>query len=272
MRAARFSSADEGQQVSIIQQTLSLVKELPPGASPPEIGYQVHQIVRDVVGPSDPYREIKDTSTQRAMALYPKLKAMVAHSEDPLDLALRISIAGNILDFGVSDEVYDLWETVERVINQPYAIDDSAALRARLKTAGHVLFLADNAGETVFDRILIELLPVPVTYAVKGSPAVNDATLQDALAAGLDGCARLIDNGSQAAGTILSLCSASFRAAFAGAPLVIAKGQANYETLSCAGERVFFLFQVKCPVIGADLGVPLGSIVLSQGEVIKIPG
>lgn len=152
------------------------------------------------------------------------------------------------------------------MIRQPYAIDDSGALRDRLKTASYLLYLADNAGETVFDRILIEALPVPVIYAVKDSPVVNDATIEDALAAKIDTCATLISNRSRAAGTIFSLCSESFLQQFQDAPLIIAKGQANFETLSDAGAKVFCLLQVKCPMIGTHLDVPVGSIMCRQSE------
>ena len=264
LRAARISGADEIQQYSTLQNTLSLLQNLPADANPTEIGYRIHQIVREIVDTPDPYQAIKKISTQQAMAFYPKLKDMLQQSQDPLALAIRLSIAGNIIDFGVSDQIPDLWETVERVIQQPYAIDDSETFKAYLKTAGHILYLADNAGETVFDRILIESLPVPVIYVVKSSPFVNDATLPDALAAGLDTCATLISNGAQAAGTILSLCSETFRQHFENAPLIISKGQANYETLSDAGAKVFCLLQVKCPVIGLDLGLPVGSIIARQ--------
>lgn len=266
LRAARLSGANEPQQYSILQQTLLLLQHLPPNANPPEIGNQIHQIVREVVGVEDPYLEVKKISTQQAMALYPKLKALVQQSEDPLGLAIRLSIAGNIIDFGVSDQIADLWETVERVIQQPYAIDDQAAFKAYLKNADHILYLADNAGETVFDRVLIEELPVPVIYAVKGGPILNDAILPDALAAGVDTCASLVSNGAQAAGTILSACSAAFREQFENAPMIIAKGQANFETLSDAGGKIFCLLQVKCPIIGMDLDVPVGSIVARQSS------
>jgi hypothetical protein len=220
--------------------------------------------VRDLVGTQDPFLEIKNASTQQALALYPKLKALVQRSQDPLAMAIRISIAGNIIDFAVTDHIADLWETVERVAQQPYAIDHTDVFKTYLKSADHILFLADNAGETVFDRVLIETLPIPVTYAVKGGPIINDATMQDALAAGLHRCATLTNNGARATGTILSLCSESFRARFEKAPLVIAKGQANFETLNDAGAKVFCLLQVKCPVIGADLDVPVGSIIARQ--------
>jgi uncharacterized protein with ATP-grasp and redox domains len=114
--------------------------------------------------------------------------------------------------------------------------------------------------------VLVEQLEPRVVYAVKGGPVLNDATREDALAAGLGTCATVVDNGSEAPGTILDLCSAEFRDAFAKAPLIIAKGQANYETLSEAGPRVFCLLQVKCPVIAYDVDAPVGGIVVRQSR------
>jgi uncharacterized protein with ATP-grasp and redox domains len=131
-----------------------------------------------------------------------------------------------------------------------------------------VLYLADNAGETVFDRLLIETLDVPVIYAVKGGPILNDATQEDALAAGIGRAAEVISSGADAPGTILSRCSGEFRQLYDRSELIIAKGQANYETLSEEGARVFFLLQVKCPVIARDVGTPVGSIVLRRGRPV----
>ncbi len=189
---------------------------------------------------------------------------MVDESDDPLHIALRLSIAGNIIDFGVADHYKDLWINLEEVLSKPFAIDNEAALRAALANSAQVLFLADNAGETVFDRLLIEVLKVPVVYAVKESPIINDATVADAVSAGLDQVSRIVSNGADAPGTILSLCSQDFLQIYQAAPLVIAKGQANYETLSEAGSKVFCLLQVKCPVIADDIKAPVGSIVIRQ--------
>jgi len=264
LSAARQVGANDAQQYAIMRQTLTLLHALPEGQSPPEIGYTVHRIVREHLGHSDPYCAIKAQSTRAALALYPRLKALVAESADPLETAVRLSIAGNIIDFAQSNEMPDLWAAVTRVLAAPFAVDDLAALRAALETAKWVLYLADNAGETVFDRVLIEALAAPVTYVVKGGPTLNDATREDALAAGLETRATIIDNDSDAPGTILHLCSEAFRQVYAAAPLMIAKGQANYETLSMAGPRVFCLLQIKCPIIGRDLDAPVGGVVVRQ--------
>ncbi|QTA89024.1 damage-control phosphatase ARMT1 family protein [Desulfonema magnum] len=266
LNAARLAGGDDEQQYKVINSTLKLLQNIRPGTNPPEIARSVHKLVRDEISAADPYKEAKAVSTQQALAIYPRLKALVNDSDDPLGIAIRLSIAGNIIDLGVKDYYDDLWDTVEKVLSQPYAIDDEEKLCARLSEADHVLFIADNAGETVFDRVLTEVLQIPVTYAVKKYPTLNDATMEDAVAAGLGQSVRIISNGTDAPGTILSLCSEEFLKIYKLAPIIIAKGQANYETLSNAGPKVFCLLQVKCPVIGKDINAPVGSIVIRQSK------
>jgi uncharacterized protein with ATP-grasp and redox domains len=273
--AARLAEADEGQQKVVLDRVLDLLKRIEPSSLPPEIGDQVHRIVRQVVDNGDPYQAIKQAGTRQALEFYPRMKALLAEADDPLEVAVRLSIAGNIMDAGPNRK-YDLWATVERVLAQSFAVDDGDAFRETLSRADRALYLADNAGETVFDRVLIETLDVPVVYAVKGGPTLNDATREDALAAGLDQVAEIVDTGLDAPGTILDraprararkrACSEKFQRLYDGSELVIAKGQANYETLSAEGSKVFFLLQTKCPIIARDVGVPVGSIVLKQGR------
>jgi uncharacterized protein with ATP-grasp and redox domains len=265
LEAARMAGADERQQKAVLNRVLDGLRGLGPSSTPPEIGHRIHRIVRQEVSNADPYWVAKEESTRQALALYPRLKALVTEAADPLEAAIRLSIAGNIIDLAPTQR-HNLWETVERVLSQSFAVDHRTALREGLSSAGQVLFLADNAGETVFDRVLIEALDVPVIYAVKGGPILNDATLEDAQAAGLDRVAKVVSTGSDAPGTILDLCSPEFRHLYNEAELVIAKGQANYETLSEEGVRVFLLLQAKCSVIARDVGVPMGSIVLTQGQ------
>lgn len=269
LSAARLAGGNEHQQFTVLNGTLKLLQHLEPGTLPPEIACRLHRLVRKEISSADPYQAVKAESTRQALAIYPRLKAFVSQSDDPLDIAIRLSIAGNIIDLGVKDHYDDLCDTVQRVLSQAYAIDDGPLLRTGLRRADHILFLADNAGETVFDRVLVETFSVPVLYAVKGSPILNDATQDDALEAGLAEYATVIDNGTDAPGTILSQCSEEFRRIYDSAPLVIAKGQANYETLSDAGEKVFCLLQVKCPVIAQDIGAPVGSIVVRQSRQEK---
>jgi uncharacterized protein with ATP-grasp and redox domains len=266
--AARYAGADNDRQCAILGLVLDTLRTLDPASTPPEIGNAIHRIVRQETGGRDPYARAKEEATQRALALYPRLKAMIAEASDPLQVAVRLAIAGNIIDLA-PNSTYDLWATVERVLDQPFAVDDSRALEQALSSTDGLLYLADNAGETVFDRVLIESLDMPVVYAVKGGPILNDATLDDAVSAGLDRVAEVITTGSDAPGTVLRLCSAGFHRRYNEAQVIVAKGQANYETLSGEGERLFFLLQTKCHVIAKDVGVPQGSIVLKRGSNSK---
>lgn len=261
LSAARRAGGTEEQQLSVIRNTMEILKKLDAGAIPPEIARLVHSTVRKEIFSSDPYREAKQKSTEQALALLPNLRRLIDNSPEPMDTAIRLAIAGNIMDLGVMEDFGNLQDTIERVLKQPFAIDHTAELIRLLETADHLLYLADNTGETVFDKALIERISIPVIYAVKGSPVLNDATEQDAIEAGLHGITTILSNGSDAPGTLLELCSAEFRDAFRNAPVIIAKGQGNYESLSNAGSKIFCLLQVKCPVIGEDIGAPTGSII-----------
>ena len=264
LTAARFTSADDEAQYAILQDVLAEMTTFELTSTPPELSARVHEIVRAHTHHDDPYREAKQASTKQALALYPRLKALVDEADTPLDTALRLAIAGNIIDLARPQD-YDLQAVIERMLTQAFAVDNRDALKERLAEADEVLYLADNAGETVFDRLLIETLALPVIYVVKGGPALNDATREDAVAAGLDAVATVVSNGARSVGTLLDRCSDEFRARFAAAELVIAKGQANYETLSGRQDpRIFFLLQVKCPVIGRDLGTDVGTMIVKQ--------
>ena len=263
LSASRRAGASENKQHSILLKTMEELSTFPSNSTPPQLAYRIHQQVQQMTNNIDPYRDDKDQATQQALALYPELKKKVSVASDPLEMAVRIAIAGNIIDLGVS-ESYDLDATLKRVLTQAFAINDLAPLRSTLARSKSVLYLADNAGETVFDRILIESLDLPVSYVVKAGPIINDATFEDAVAAGIDQVAEIIDNGSNAPGTLLDQCSELFRQRFAQADLIIAKGQANYESLSDSSAPIFFLLQAKCNVIARDLAIAEGGIVLKQ--------
>jgi uncharacterized protein with ATP-grasp and redox domains len=284
LEAARMAGADAGQQRAILNRVMELLAEVSVDSTPAETGYHVHRIVREMTGVKDPYRSVKEEATRNALPLVPGLREIVVQADDPLEQAVRIAIAGNIIDFapgtvlspsttlginpveGLSKDVqFTLEATLERVLRQPFAINDLEALRQALSQAERVLYLADNAGETVFDRVLIETLEQPVIYAVKGGPILNDATWEDAVAAGMGEVAEIVSTGSDAPGTVLESCSPAFRQLYEEAQVIIAKGQANHEALAEGDRRLFFLLQVKCLVLGREMGVEPGNIVLKQG-------
>ncbi|MCD6577452.1 MAG: DUF89 family protein [Anaerolineaceae bacterium] len=260
LQACRIAGVPEEKQAVIMNDVMSLLQEVDPSSKPPEIGAQMHTLIRNLTKCEDPYLELKRSSTKFSLLLYPELKRKISESTDPFDTAVRVSIAGNIIDFGASND-FDLERVIKRVLSQPYAIDHTLRLRDEIEKADTILFLADNAGETVFDRLLIETIDKPIIYAVKDAPVLNDATFKDAAAAGLDRVARVISCGARTPGTILSQCNEDFINIYEHADVIIAKGQGNYEALSEEKKSIFFLLQTKCDVIARDLGVPVGSII-----------
>lgn len=264
-QSAQRIGLDADETESLMQAVQQRLDATPATETPPVTASDLHALIRQQSGNPDPYREAKAEATEHALSLYPKLKAMVVESDDPLETAIRLAIAGNIIDLGVSDQ-YDLEASIERVLTLTPAIDHLTQLKSAISNAKHILFLADNAGETVMDRLLIETLRIPVTYVVKGAPAVNDAIADDARAAGLEGVCEVIDNGAATLGTLLERCSDEFKQHFDQAELIIAKGMANYESLSDGDRPIFFLLQAKCAVVAANLGVKEKSIIILENQ------
>jgi len=263
LQVCRSVGVSEEDQVHVLRTMLCKLHDADPTITPPEMGAQMHALIRELVDVEDPYQEEKKISTAEALSYYPSMKKKVERADDPFETAVRLAIAGNIIDFGVHDH-YDLQGTIQQSLIQPLAINHLSALRAAVKRAETILYLADNAGETVFDRLLIETINKPVIYAVKDAPVLNDATMADAKAAGVDRVARVISCGARSPGTILERCSEDFVALFDKADVIIAKGQGNYEALSSERGHIFFLLKAKCVVISKDLGVPVGSMVVKK--------
>lgn len=229
--------------------------------SAPLLTQRIHRRLRELTGIADPYLDAKCRFNALALALVPEFRVELSKAEDPLTYALRLTIAENIIDVGVNGSLSEgeVSRSLRRVLAEPFS-GDVALFRSRLMGAEQILYLADNAGEIAFDRLLIEQLPAGrVTVAVRGGPVLNDATLADAALVGLDQIAPVIDNGSDAPGTILGDCSEAFRKMLDHADMVIAKGQGNYKTLHSASANIFFLLKVKCPVVAAQIGLPIGT-------------
>jgi len=265
LKTSRKITTDERKIREILAEFGTFLPRISAEATPPEIGREVYRIISEKTGIMDPYKEIKKICTRQALTLYPKLKKIIVSSEDRLLTAIRVAIAGNIIDFGANAD-FDLDKDLEGLLRQELAIDHSLEFRKTLTNAKEVLYLADNAGETVFDRLLIEELGRPVVYAVREKPIINDAVYQDAMDAGMDKVAKIISSGTDAPGTILDLCSEEFIKIFQSADLIISKGQGNYEGLSEEARPVFFLLKAKCSVIAHDVGVQQGSIVLKKAK------
>lgn len=262
LRAGRIATKDEKKIKDLLNVIGGLIKDIPMENTPPETARIIYQKISEITGVNDPYKNIKEANIKEALSLYPELKEIVKKSKNKLLTAIRIAIAGNVIDFGALND-FNIVENVKTILNQDFAIIDFEKFKNELKNTASILYLGDNAGESVFDKILIEELNKPVTYAVREIPIINDVTIDDAVASGLNDVARIISSGSTAPATILSLCNENFLNIFNNADMIISKGQGNYEALSNIKQnRIFFMLMAKCSVIANDLQVKNGDIVL----------
>ncbi|HYH04577.1 MAG TPA: ARMT1-like domain-containing protein [Bacillota bacterium] len=262
LEASRIVTDNPELQTKILKEALAVIERFDSYKSAPEMGRAVHGIVKKLTGVTDPYRQIKQNNLKLAEHYYPTLKHYLFRRGSGLDLVLKIAAIGNNLDAAIYQEVTDVG-LLDRELDKGFAICDHKRWEERLKNAKTLLIIGDNAGETVFDRVLIEqLLYLDVTYAVRSGPIINDATLDDAVSARLDRCARVISTGCDSPGLLLNECSAEFLEIYQQADLVISKGQGNYETLSeTAGREIFFLLKAKCPIIAKYLNVAVGDYI-----------
>ena len=263
--ASRRVSSEASVHERVLRTTLQLTLEMPFDRPPPWMGQQIHRVLREATGDPDPYRQAKEFSNALALSLYPELKERVRASADPFATAVLLAIAGNVIDLARQSQISedDVRRSIKRAMEGPADGAVMDEFRQAIREAHDILYLADNAGEVVFDRLLIEEMPADrVTLVVRGHPVINDATRADAEAAGLTSLVSVTDNGSDAPGTILETCSGDFRTRFERSDLVIAKGQGNYETLSKDSRDIFFLLKVKCPVVGRHVGCDVGQSLL----------
>jgi len=266
LKTSRMLNLDERKIWEILNEVSLIISEIPFGATPPEIGREVYRVISKRTGLEDPYKEIKEKCTSQALSLYPELQKLKDASEDRLMTAIRLSIAGNVIDFGANAD-FDLETDLETILSQDFAINHYPQFCEALAQAQNVLYIADNAGETVFDRLLIEEINKPVIYVVRENPIINDATREDALDSGIDEVAEIVSSGCDAPGNILKFCSDDFFNAFNSSDFIISKGQGNYEGLSDEDRPIFFLLKAKCQVIARDIGVEKGSIILMKRNI-----
>jgi hypothetical protein len=256
--------ADEQQQPAM-RALLNYLSQIDFDQSPPKIGQDMHRIIRQVLNDPDPYREIKKQFNQLLLDYYPELKKLVTEAANPFQMALRLAIAGNVIDFG-PNQSFDINKTLAQAKSIVLAIDDSEALQQSISQSKMLLYLGDNAGEIVMDRIFLETIHHPnVHFAVRGAPIINDALIEDAVLVGIDKIATVITNGDDSPGTILENTSTEFKNIFEKADLIISKGQGNYEGLNGINKNIYFILMTKCDHVANHLGVKKGDFVVKNG-------
>ncbi|PWD98840.1 damage-control phosphatase ARMT1 family protein [Marinilabilia rubra] len=224
----------------------------------------LNRMVKEETGFGDLYLEEKKYFNQLLLDCFSELKREVENSSNPLKTAAKYALAGNIIDFGPPHQ-FDVEQTFADALEKPLAVDHSKQLFKAIHQADLVLYLGDNAGEIVTDKLFIEQLNHPnVYFAVRGQPVINDVTRTDALQVGMDQVAKIIDNGFDAPSTLPEYCSDQFRSVFEKADVVVSKGQGNFEGLfqQVNKTNLFFLFMVKCEEIARATGRKIGDAVI----------
>ena len=208
--AARLAKANEKTKKRIMCELAAILPKFSLDASPPEMGMIIYRLVRNATGKKDPYKEIKDKSNKFALKFYPLLKEKIRCAKDPLLTSIELAIAGNIIDYGVKNtlnvdkELKKILQEEDKIIkNENKQLFCYKGFKDTLKMANAILYLGDNAGEIVFDKILIEEIKsinkgADIIYAVKEKPIINDALKQDAYFCVIDKIARVISNGLDA--------------------------------------------------------------------------
>ncbi|MHA1132249.1 MAG: damage-control phosphatase ARMT1 family protein [Candidatus Helarchaeota archaeon] len=267
LEAVRFITDDEIIQERVLRKVLTELQDIDWQQTPPQIARKVHRIVREETGVKDPYFKVKQEYNEIALNLYSNLNNLVSGAEKPLYTAVKLAIAGNIIDFGAKAD-FNLNATIEKVLNTPLKIDHFSQFIERLSSARKIVYLGDNSGEIVFDRVLLETILArynikQIHFAVKGAPILNDATIEDAKYVGLDRIPGLdfIKIGIGIPGTGYERHSKEFLDLLVQSDIIISKGQGNYEALSEV-KGIFFLLMAKCPVIAKDLDVEIGDTIL----------
>jgi len=271
LQAARFVTDDESLQEEMLREVISCLQEQNWESSPPEMARNVHRIVKKKTGNRDPYRQVKKEANRKVLEKYPDLQRKVKESPDPVLTATRLAIAGNIIDLGACD-AYDLQKTIKDVLVKPFKVNHYDRFISKLMNAHRMIYLADNSGEVVFDKLLIETILEhyeikKIMFVVKGAPIINDATLVEAKEAGLARIPEVeffkMGTGVPGSGSVRE--SKEFGNFLDTGDMVISKGQGNFEGLSHRKD-VFFLLMAKCPVVASELGAEAGDIILKGGE------
>ena len=272
IRVARLYLENEEEQRILLKSIIAEIAVMDHNASAPYIAHKVHRALKEALQNPDPYQKEKLYYNQEMLKLEDDFFRLVETAIDPLDVALKLAAAGNIIDFGPG---YDLsrdnvLKTIKESMEKDYSQEVFISLASALKDANKLLYLGDNAGEIVFDKIFIRTIKecyphLQIDFATRGTPIMNDVTEEDAYMVGIDTYANIINNGTDIPGTILEHCSDSFVNVFNKADVIISKGQGNFESLYGNGyNNLYYIFLCKCDLFMDRFGARRNDLVLMK--------
>jgi len=259
----------------LLREAIQYIGKQPFSTKAPLISKKIWQLALRYTPDNDPMRSIRKYYNQQMLKLEPELMKNLSTSQKPLHAALKMAIAGNIIDFGAphSFDVDKAKQKISETLKTPLSVDDSTPLFNKLAKTGKLLYIGDNCGEIVLDKIFIRELKnsfpnLKITFAVRGAPVINDVIAEDARQVGINKYASVISNGDDAPSTLIEKTSPEFKQAMRSHQVIIAKGQGNFEGLSeYPGENLFFLFMSKCQYITELTGSKLYGLLCLQNRI-----
>lgn len=270
VRLARVHLDNDESQRSLLKKVTMELANLEEDASAPYVAYKTQQIFKEFLQSPDPYREEKYYYNVEMLKLEKDFQELIRTADDQLSMALKLAAAGNVIDFGPG---YDLsrekvLKVIEQTLKKEFPGQVFAALKSKLQSSRSLLYLGDNSGEIVLDKVFIRTIReyhphLEVKFATRGEPVINDITEEDAYLVGMESCAAIINNGTGMPGTVLEYCSPEFQNIFHDSDLVIAKGQGNFESLyGCKKDHLYYIFLCKCDLFAQRFGARKNDIIL----------
>lgn len=259
-------NTDSKHDEEVIRELMHTLGDIDFRKTPPEMTRIIFNLFAKYYSDlGDIYYHEKRSSNQYILEMYNELTNIVKQSDDPFDTAMRLAITGNIIDFGANHTFLNeqIHKEIKDVLDNKEI--DSKLLKEEINKADKILYIGDNAGEIVFDKLFLEQLPVDkITFSVRGSYVLNDALMEDAEDVGITDLLKVISSGSNYPGTVLDSCSKEFKQVFNESDLIISKGQGNYETLSDLDKNIIFMLRIKCPVVARDIKHPVGGFFVGK--------
>lgn len=271
LRTLKIISKDEGFLFRNMKKAVDSISLVNIEKFPPELGGIVYKTIIESTKVRDPYKHIKRKQNDLILRNYYNFRKSVLNSKNPLFEAVRLAIIGNVIDFGIN-KVIDFTKDIKDSLEKEIFINDYHLFKKELEFSKKILYIGDNSGEIVFDKLLITQIKETysdkkIIFVCRGAPIINDVLIEDALQVGIDKYAKVMSSGMKLPGTILKYANKDFVNELRNSDLVIAKGQGNFEGMEEeAIENIFFLLKAKCNVVADYLRCNIGDLVIKRGE------
>lgn len=278
LQAQQTFTLSDGETREVMNTLGSSLRTFEEGISPPVIATVIQHELERLLDREDPYRDIKNESTNRILEHLDEVRHVIRSSSDPLRSAALLAIGGNAIDYGVFGNAVDVEKVIRDALGTMESTEEAThslayeEYKEHLSRSSRLLYILDNAGEVVFDRLLIETMKqmyssLNITVAVRNRPILNDVTLSDAHFAGIDQVAdALVVSACDSAGAVIGQAGPAMQRAYQEADIIVAKGQGNYEAMSDEKGPVYFFLKVKCPAVSRETGEPVGTYLLKRGR------